>query len=53
MWQGWVNFAIGIWVLIFGFFAPTALWKINLIVCGILAIVFGIWGALSKKKAEK
>ena len=48
MWESWVNFGIGVWVFIFGFFAPTVLWKINLIIVGGLAIGFGIWGALSK-----
>ena len=52
MWKSWVNFGIGVWVLIFGFFAPTALWKINLIVAGALAIVFGLWGALSRSKGQ-
>jgi len=52
MWKSWVNFGIGVWVLIFGFFAPTALWKINLIVAGGLGIGFGIWGALSKPEKK-
>lgn len=49
MWQCWLNSAIGLWVLIFGFYAPTALWKTNLIISGILVILFGLWGALSSR----
>jgi len=52
MWQSWVNFGIGVWILIFGFFAPTPLWKTNLIISGALAIGFGIWGALLKKEKK-
>ncbi len=40
MWQGWMTFGVGLWLIASGirvdFQAP-----INLMVCGILAIIFG------------
>ena len=50
MWQSWVNSVIGVWVLISGFYAPTASGKTNLIISGSLIIIFGLWGAFTKKK---
>jgi hypothetical protein len=42
MWQLWVNFILGIWVFISGFIASVQ-GTVNLIICGVLALIFGSW----------
>ena len=42
MWQLWVNFIVGIWVLLSGLIASLQ-GNINLIICGIIAAVLGFW----------
>jgi len=50
MWQGWVTFFIGIWVLVTAFYIPVANIKVAMIVAGVFAIIFSLWGAVAKKK---
>lgn len=40
MWQGWINFVLGIWLIVSGFVISLQ-GRVNMIIVGILAIVFG------------
>lgn len=40
MWQGWITFGIGVWLIVSGI-RPDFIAPINLIVSGIVASVFG------------
>ncbi|MCF7886025.1 MAG: hypothetical protein K9M80_05990 [Candidatus Marinimicrobia bacterium] len=42
MWQLWVNFVLGIWVLLSGLIASLQ-GNVNLIICGVIAAVLGFW----------
>lgn len=44
MWQHWINFIIGILLLIFAYTGASAT---TLVVMGILLIVFSLWGAFA------
>lgn len=42
MWKHWITLIIGIWLFISGLAAPLQV-PANLIVVGILAVIFGFW----------
>ena len=42
MWQAWVNFILGLWLLISGFI-PGLNVNINYIIVGILIAILGFW----------
>ena len=42
MWQGWVTFGVGLWLIASGI-RPDFQSPFNLYVCGVLAIIFGFW----------
>jgi len=42
MWQGWVNLILGAW-LILSTFVTALRTPANLIIVGILAVIFGFW----------
>jgi hypothetical protein len=42
MWQGWINLVLGAWLIISSF-VPLLQTPANLIIVGILAVVFGFW----------
>ncbi len=42
MWQLWINFVIGLWVIISGLIAGVQ-HEVNLIICGIVVAVLGFW----------
>lgn len=44
MWQAWLDLAVGIWLIICGF-VPALQTPASMIVAGIVAFVFGFWGA--------
>jgi hypothetical protein len=44
MWQGWMDFAVGVWLIVSGFI-PALQTPSSMIVAGIVAFVFGFWGA--------
>lgn len=48
MWQQWVNFLAGIWLIISSFMNMSEQgMQNNLIITGIIVAVLGAWGALS------
>jgi hypothetical protein len=48
MWQEWINFILGIIVLIFAYSGAGATW---LAIAGVLIVIFSLWGALGSKRA--
>jgi hypothetical protein len=50
MWQGWISFLLGIWLIISGL-TPVLQYPINLILVGVLSIIFGFWGIKSWSEA--
>lgn len=44
MWQAWMDLVVGIWLIICGF-VPTLQTPASMIIAGIVAFVFGFWGA--------
>lgn len=42
MWQGWINLILGAWLILSGFI-PALRTPANIIIVGILAIIFGFW----------
>ncbi len=44
MWQAWLDLAVGIWLIVCGF-VPIIRTPASMIVAGIVAFVFGFWGA--------
>lgn len=42
MWQGWINLILGVWLILTGF-VSTLQTPLNLIIVGILAVIFGFW----------
>ena len=44
MWQGWIDLAVGIWLVVCAF-VPGLQTPASMIVPGIAAFVFGFWGA--------
>lgn len=49
MWQDWINFILGIVLLIVAYAAATSTTWI--VIIGILVVIFSLWGALNGKKA--
>jgi len=48
MWQQWVNFVAGLWLIASAFMAFSAsAVSTNLIVTGIIVAVLGLWGAIA------
>jgi hypothetical protein len=43
MWQGWVNFILGAWLIVSGFIFPLQ-GRLNMIIVGVLVIIFGFSG---------
>jgi VanZ family protein len=48
MWQDWVNFVLGILLLVIAYSTASATW---IAIVGVLVIIFSLWGALGTKKA--
>ncbi|OPX32954.1 hypothetical protein B1H10_06720 [candidate division KSB1 bacterium 4484_188] len=48
MWQGFINFVLGLWLVISGIIVYLQI-STNLIVVGILAAIFGLWGSKNWK----
>lgn len=47
MWQHWLNFVLGLWLILSAFIAFTASgMTTNLIIVGIAVAVLALWGAL-------
>ncbi len=44
MWQGWINFLAGIWLIVSGFVYPLE-GRANVIIVGVILIIFGFWDA--------
>ncbi|MFZ0455461.1 MAG: hypothetical protein WCE54_13670 [Ignavibacteriaceae bacterium] len=44
MWQGWIDLAVGIWLIVSGFITALRT-PASMLVAGAVAIVFGFWGA--------
>jgi hypothetical protein len=52
MWQHWINFLVGLWVILSGFINLTTQgMQTNLIISGIVIAVLAIWGALSSSQS--
>jgi len=51
MWQSWINFILGIWLIISSFVLvkDTQGGMVNNLVVGIVVAVLALWAALSKK----
>jgi hypothetical protein len=43
MWQAWINFILGVALLIIAYTALNATW---IAIVGVLVIIFSLWGAL-------
>jgi uncharacterized membrane protein len=52
MWQNWINFLAGIWLIISPYlgFTTSAL-TTNLVVTGIIVAILGLWGGLSTNRS--
>ncbi len=51
MWQHWVNFVLGLWVIVSGYVGFTGTdMATNLTVVGIVMAVLAIWGALEEQQ---
>lgn len=44
MWQGWINIAVGVWLIICGF-VPQLQTPAGILIPGIVSVIFGFWGA--------
>ena len=44
MWQGWIDLAAGIWLIICGFI-PLLRTPVSMLVGGAVVFIFGFWGA--------
>jgi hypothetical protein len=44
MWQAWINFVLGVLVLIFAYTQSSFTW---FAIAGILVVIFSLWGALT------
>ena len=44
MWQGWIDIAVGVWLIVCGF-VPGLQSSASMVVGGAVATVFGFWGA--------
>jgi len=42
MWQGWINLILGLWLILSGLVSALQT-PANLIITGVLAVVFGFW----------
>ncbi len=53
MWQQWVNFIAGLWLILSGFlnFSPAAM-TTNFFVVGIIVAILGLWGALQYRSTD-
>ncbi len=49
MWQGWIDLAVGIWLIISDFI-PALRTPTSMLAAGAVAIVFGFWGAGSPNR---
>jgi len=51
MWQSWINFILGIWLIISSFVLvkDTQGGMVNNLIVGIVVAVLALWAALSKK----
>lgn len=50
MWQAWINFILGIWVIIVPYLNMTESGlKTTLVITGIVIAVLGAWGAIEKR----
>ncbi|HUC01931.1 MAG TPA: hypothetical protein VMA75_03425 [Candidatus Paceibacterota bacterium] len=48
MWQDWVNFILGIVLIVIAYSAASTTW---IAIVGVLIIIFSLWGALGGRKA--
>ncbi len=53
MFQQWVNFILGLWILASAYFgfSPTG-FMTNMTICGILVAIFALWGALDYRHRQ-
>jgi hypothetical protein len=49
MWQHWINFILGLLVVIFAY---TGAGTTTFVIIGILVIVFALWGGFSKSSSS-
>jgi hypothetical protein len=47
VWQHWINFLAGIWLIISAYTLSASAMVTNLVVTGIIVAVLALWGALS------
>ena len=45
--KSWINFIIGVWLILCGF-TPSIQTPLNMFIAGILAVIFGFWLAFSE-----
>jgi hypothetical protein len=50
MWQSWVSAILGVWVIILSFI-PGLRNLASLLIPGIVVLILGVWGGLSKGKS--
>ena len=50
-WQHWVNFVVGIWVIVSAYVVSSTGMVTNLVVSGIIIAVLALWGALSSQSS--
>lgn len=47
MWQHWINFLAGIWVIISAYSMSGHALTANLVVTGIIVVILALWGAMA------
>lgn len=53
MWQQWINFIVGLWIILSGFMnLSVEAMTTNLFVSGAIVAILGLWGALSHRSME-
>ncbi|HVS79750.1 MAG TPA: SPW repeat protein [Candidatus Paceibacterota bacterium] len=54
MWQQWVNFILGLWIIVSAYAGMTgAALTTNLLVVGVLVAILALWGALQAGSHER
>jgi hypothetical protein len=54
MWQQWVNFIVGLWVIVSSYLSFSATTMLtNLTISGAVIAILALWGALEYQRSEE